>query len=66
MNARAQLKAVEIGKDVFEVERIARALEHNIVCYRAIPAYAENAEVRANYWKRYQQLCGEMLGALHG
>ena len=66
MNARVELKAVEVGKDVWEVERIARAIEHTIVCHRAVPAYPENAEIRAEYWKRYQELCGEMLGALHG
>lgn len=66
MNAPVSLKPTEIGKDIYEVERIARAMEHTLICYRALPNYPDNQEHKALYWKQYQELCGEMLGALHG
>ncbi len=35
MNAQALLKATEFGKaNLYELESIARGLEHAIVCYR--------------------------------
>lgn len=67
MNARAQLKPVEFGiKNLHDLHSLARAIDHDITCYQAIPGYAENEEIRAQYWKRLQEHCGEMLGALHG
>lgn len=66
MNAQPKLKAVRIGGNLYEVERIARALEHVIICYRAVPAYPENKDIRDSYMRQYDALCGEMLGALHG
>lgn len=67
MNAPIQtLKAVSLSGNMHEVERIARAMEHTIICYRALPAYPENKSVRDDYLARYQGLCAEMMGALHG
>ncbi len=67
MNAQAPLKPAEFGKsNLHELERLARAMEHTIVSYRAVPAFPENAETRAGYWKQFQETCAEMLGALHG
>ena len=67
MNAQAALKPVELGRDnLYEIERIARAMDHVITCYRAVPAFPENKETRDHYWSTYQGLCAEMLGALHG
>lgn len=66
MNAQAKLKPVQIGGNMDEVERIARAMEHVIICYRAIPAFPENKDVRDNYLRQYEALKGEMLGELHG
>ena len=67
MNKPVQsLKPVTFGANMYEVERIARAMEHAITCYRAVPGYPENKEVRASYLKQYETACAEMLGALHG
>lgn len=66
MQAVAELKAVQIGGNMYEVERIARALEHVITCYRAIPGFPENKDVRDGYLRQYEALKGEMLGELHG
>lgn len=67
MNKPVQtLKPVQIGANMFEVERIARAMEHAITCYRAVPGYPENKEVRDGYLRQYETACAEMLGALHG
>lgn len=67
MNARVELKPVEFGtKNLHDLHSLARAIDHTITCYQAIPAYAENKEIRDAYWKRLQENCGEMLGALHG
>jgi len=67
MISPAPLQPVELGrKNLYEIERIARAIEHVITCYRAIPAFPQNKETRDHYWDTYQRLCSEMLGALHG
>jgi hypothetical protein len=67
MNKPVQsLKPVTFGANMYEVERIARAMEHAITCYRAIPGYPENKEVRDGYLRQYENACAEMLGALHG
>lgn len=67
MNKPVQtLKPVQIGGNMYEVERIARAIEHAAICYRAIPGFPENQDVKAGYFKRYQEACADMLGALHG
>jgi hypothetical protein len=66
MNKPVQtLKPVQIGGNMYEVERIARAMEHAIICYRAVPGYPQNKEVRDGYLKQYETACAEMLGALH-
>lgn len=66
MNKPVQsLKPVQLGANMFEVERIARAMIHAATCYRAVPGYPENKEVKAGYLKQYETACAEMLGALH-
>jgi hypothetical protein len=66
MNKPVQsLKPVQFGANMFEVERIARAIEHAAICYRAVPGYPEAQEAKNAYLKRYQDACAEMLGALH-
>jgi hypothetical protein len=66
MNARAELKPVEIGKDRVSIHRIARAMDHVLTCRGAIPNYPANQHIIEHYDSQYQELCGEMLGALHG
>jgi hypothetical protein len=67
MNKPVQtLKPVQIGANMYEVERIARAMEHAINCYRAVPNYPICREVKEGYLKQYETACAEMLGALHG
>ena len=67
MNKPVQsLKPVEIGKDTHEVHRIARAMDHVLVCLTALPRYPANQHIIERYQQQYQELCAEMLGALHG
>lgn len=67
MNKIAQLKPAELGTgNSMEVHRIARAMDHVLTCLGAVPNYPANAHVLDHYKRQYQELCGEMLGALHG
>jgi len=67
MNKPVQtLKPVQLGANMYEVERIARHMLHAATCYRAVPGYPQNKEVRDSYLKQYETACAEMLGVLHG
>lgn len=65
MRAVAEVKPVELGTNVAEVEYAAQAVERAAMAYRVCPNFPDCQDVKAVYWREYQRCLAHLMEALN-
>lgn len=65
MSAVAEVKPVELGTNVAEVEYAAHALERAAMAYRVCPNFPDCHDVKAAYWREYQRCLAHLMEVVH-